>query len=320
MFLVLLIFSSYLFYPEIVMILCMCLCSFLFHTIMIEPGKKLLIATLLVIIHILRNPSIYLLILLSSLFLFIIILTIIITSRNKVQLSHRLKIIFSLGIGGVIVIGCIPYLARALRSLLSIGMYGLTSILSKGISGIYTGSEVDEKKEERLNKLTSSFGKGNDKVQYTEYTTNAYLYSGLILIILLLFTITIIYLIKRRKSLQLEVKGQRMGELKNQSNISTIERNKHSSVKIGPPSNIPVRMLVYNFEKKMKGDHKRKHGESFYEWLNRINLYSIELNSELSGIYEKARYGEEQIQKKDVKYFEEGLKKIKKQLNKKGNK
>ena len=300
------------------MIVCMCLWAFLFHTMKIEPGKKLIMATLLLMIHILKNPSIHLLFLLLSLFLVTIILTIVMTSRNRFQLSQRLKIIYTLSVAGGFVVVCIPYLAKALRSLFSIGMYGLTSVLSRGFSELYPIIEVDKEKEERLNRLTSSFGENNEveKLQNTEYTINNYLYSGLIIFMLLVFAMIIFYLIKRRKTMQLELKGKRMGGMDNQFNKSILERNKLSSAKIAPPFNKPVRMLVYNFEKKMKGVHQRKHGESFYEWLNRIHSSNKELNSELSGIYEKARYGEEEILKKDVNFFNEGLKQIKKQLKK----
>ena len=317
MLLVLLSVSSYLFYPFIVLIVCMCLWAFLFHTIKIEPGKKMIMATLLLMIHITKNPSLYLLILILSLFLFTILLTIVMTSRNRFQLSQRLKIIFTLSVTGGFIVVCIPYLAKALRSLFSLGMYGVTSVLSRGFSELYPIMEVDKEKEERLNRLTSSLGENDniEKLQYPEYEINNYLYLGLIIIVLLVFAMIIFFLIKRRKAMQLELKGRMegMGDLYNKS---ILERNKLSSAKIAPPFNIPVRVLVYHFEKKMKGVHQRKHGESFYEWLNRINSPNKELNSELSRIYEKARYGEKEILKKDVNFFEEGLKQIKKQLKK----
>ena len=81
-----------------------------------------------------------------------------------------------------------------------------------------------------------------------------------------------------------------------------------------PPSNIPIRMLVYKFEKKMKGVQRRKHGESFHDWLSRIHSSRDNLNSRLTEIYEKARYGEEDIPKDEVRIFNDGLKQIMKQL------
>ena len=315
--LVLLSVSSYLFYPNIVMIVCMCLGAFLFHTYKIEPGKKLIMATLLLMIHIIKNPSIHLLILLLSLFLSTILLTIVITSRNRLHLSQRLKIIFTLSVAGGFVVVCIPYLTKALRTLFSFGMYGVTNVLSRGFSELYPIMEVDKEKEERLNRLTSSFGENHkvDNFQNQEYALNNYLYLGLIIFVLLIFVMMTIYLIKKRKTMHLELKGRIEG-MGNRFNKSIPERNKLSSAKIAPPVNIPVRMLVYKFEKKMKGIYQRKHGESFYEWLNRINSSNQELNSELSRIYEKARYGEKEILKKNVNFFDEGLKQIKKQLRK----
>ena len=317
MLLVLLSGSSYLFYPNIVMIVCMCLGAFLFHTYKIEPGKKLIMATLLLVIHIINNPSIHLLIILLSLFLFTILLTIVMTSRNRFQLLQRMKIVCTLGIASGFIVVCIPYLAKTLRTLFSFAMYGLTSALSRGFSELYPTMEVDKEKEERLNRLTSSFGEDHkvNNIQNQEYVLNNYLYLGVIIFVLLIFVIITFYLIKKRKTMHVELKG-RMEGMGNQFNKSIPERNKLSYVKITPPVNIPVRMLVYHFEKKMKGVHQRKHGESFYEWLNRIHSTNKELNSELSRIYEKARYGEKEILKKNVNFFDEGLQQIKKQLKK----
>ena len=60
--------------------------------------------------------------------------------------------------------------------------------------------------------------------------------------------------------------------------------------------------------------HRRNPEETFQEWLNRIQLDRDEQNSRLSEIYEKARYGEEEIPKDDVRFFSDRLKQIKKQL------
>jgi len=237
-----------------------------------------------------------------------------ITSRNKIQLTQRIKVMLTMGIGGSILIGIIPYIADGVRYFFSIVIYGLTSGFSRVFFEISITPEVDEKKQERINKLTSSTI-DEEKYRFTEYTTNPYLYSIFIIALSLIFIVAVIIIIKRRKIRQVEFKNKRLSMSTSPNLVSKKERNKDNRAQHNPPSNIPIRMLVYKFERDMKGIHKRKFGELFRDWLNRIHLNNDELNRQLSEIYERSRYGEEDIPKNDVKVFKEMLKQIKKQLD-----
>lgn len=311
------ILSSCLFYSNYLAIVCMCLTSFILHTVVIEPAKKLIITLVLVGIHLMSNPSIHLWILMA-LFLFQLIITIMITSRSRVQLTQRIKAILALGIGGSIMIGFIPYLAVGVRNLISIGMYGLTSAVSVGFLSVVNKTEVDGKKQERLSKLTSS-NKEVEKFKNIEYTIPPYLYI-LSLVFLIICIVAVFYFVKKKRNMQVELLDKRINILTDSSNLSKLELTKGRVAKMAPPTN-PVRRLVFNFEKEMKGINKRKHGESFHDWLERIHIQENEWNVKMNEIYEKARYGEEEILKDEVNFFKERLRKISNQLikNRKNN-
>ena len=317
-FIVILIFSSFLFYPDFAAIMCMCLCSFTFHAINIDPGKKFIITTIVVGIHIVNSPSLGLLIVLIAVFLFHLIITIMITSRNKIQLSQRLKVMIALGVGGIITIGLIPYFASGVRNLLSIGIYGLASLVSGGFYKVFNIEGADKEKQERIDSLTSLNSEWETYYD-TEYRTNPYLYSLLIILLLVIFIVVILFIVKRRKAMQLEFKDKRMSVSMKSSPLLNKDQKKGRRVSSSPPSNIPIRMLVYKLEKEMKEDYRRRHGEPFHDWLNRIHLDGDELNDRLAEIYEKTRYGEEDRPKNDLKFFKDGLKLIKKQLKNSGS-
>ncbi len=313
---VLLIISAGLFYPNIVMILCMCLCSFILQTLNMEPGKKLIMASGLLGIHLLKSPSLGLLIVLMTLFLSHLLITIMMTSRNQVQLSQRLKVIAALGIGGTLLAGIIPYLTYGIRNLLSIAVFGLTSLLSEGLYkgfSLFEPDETNPKQQERMTAITSSKGQ-METFEYKEYTTPSYFYPILLSILLVIFIGAIVFIVKRRRAIQAELNHHRLSELTKSSRELTKGQRGRRAINSNPPSNMPIRMLVYQFEKGMKGTHGRNPEETFQEWLNRIQLDRNEQNSRLSEIYEKARYGEEEIPKDDVRFFSDRLKQIKKQL------
>ena len=305
------ILSSCLFYPEFVAIFCVCLCSFLFQTIKVEPGKKLMTSIVVFGIHLFNTPSYSLIITLICILLFHLTLTILITSRNKTQLSQRLKLVITIGLGSSIAIGVIPYIANGIKKVLSLGMYSLTTVLSKGFPEVIYPVEVNEKKEERINKLVAR-NPNEEKVQYIEYEANPYLEDVLIIVLLILFTIMIIYIAKRRRKIRADVKGKKVNMEGTPSTVLKLDKEKAPRRRY--PSTLPVRKLVYSFEKDMKGVYTRKNGESFYHWLSRINVDTEELNKRLSEIYEKSRYGEEEIPTNDVILFKKGLKHIKKHL------
>ena len=313
LFSLLFILSFCVFYPNFIAIILMCLCSFYFHTISIDPGRKLIMAALLFCIHIWNNPHLDLMVVLIAILFFHLVITVIMTSHNRTQLLQRVKILMALGIGGSIAIGIFPYLASGIRSVMGIGIYGLSSLVSGGFHKVFNLGKGDKKEQERNDSLTLSNWEGNT-YEYTEYETPSYLYSILI-IILLVISIAIISLIVNRRRGKREVDGHKSIKLSRKtSRLLREHEGQRRRVKAAPPPNIPIRKLVYKFEKEMKGMDRRKRGESFHEWLNRIHVYREESNSKLNEIYERARYGEEEIQKNDVKFFADGLKEIKKKL------
>ena len=206
---VLFILSSSLFYPAFIAIVCICLCSFILHTSKVEPGKKLFTMIVLISIHLLKNPPFHLLVILIAFFVLHLFITIMITSRNKIQLTQRIKVMLTMGIGGSILIGIIPYIADGVRYFFSIVIYGLTSGFSRVFFEISITPEVDEKKQERINKLTSSTI-DEEKYRFTEYTPNPYLYSIFIIALSLIFIVAVIIIIKRRKIRQVEFKNKRL--------------------------------------------------------------------------------------------------------------
>lgn len=281
-----------------------------------EPGKKLIMTSGLLGIHLLNSPSLGLLIVLMTLFLSHLLITIMMTSRNQVQLSQRLKVITTLGIGGTLLAGIIPYLTYGIRNLLSIAVFGLTSLLSEGLYkgfSLFEPDETNPKQQERMTAITSSKGQ-METFEYKEYTTPSYFYPILLSILLVIFIGAVVFIVKRRRAIQAELNHHRLSELTKSSRELTKGQRGRRIINSNPPSNRPIRMLVYQFEKGMKGTYGRNPEETFQDWLNRIQLDRNEQNSRLSEIYEKARYGEEEIPKDDVRFFSDRLKQIKKQL------
>ena len=314
LFFIILILSSCLFYPDIMAIVCMSLCSFFFHAIKVDPSIKVGMTGLLLGIHLLNQPSLGLLIVLIAVFFIQIILTIILTSHNKVHLFRRLQIMLVLGIVSSMMMVFIPYLVSGIRNLLSIVIVGFATLISKGYHQLFDTEESDVEKLERSSPLSSASGEW-ETYPYKEYVTNPYLYLILMILLAIAFIAAIIFIVKRRKAMQLEMRGTGGRATVLSSALLKKDQKNGRAAKPAPPSNIPIRMLVYKFEKKMKGMQRRKHGESFHEWLNRIHSSREDLNSRLTEIYEKARYGEEDIPKDEVRIFSDGLKQIMKQLN-----
>ena len=314
LFFIILILSSCLFYPDFMAIVCMSLCAFFFHAMKVDPGIKLGMTGLLLGIHLFNQPSLSLLIVLIAIFFIHIILTILLTSRNKVHLFRRLQIMLVLGIASSMMMVFIPYLVSGVRKLLSIVIVGFATLISKGYHQLFGTAESDAVKLESSSPLNSARGEW-ETFPYKEYVTNPTLYLILMMLLLIAFIAAILFIVKRRKAMQLEMKGTGGRATAISSALLKKEQKSGRIARPVPPSNIPIRMLVYKFEKKMKGMQRRKHSESFHEWLNRIHSSREDLNSRLTEIYEKARYGEEDIPKDEVRIFSDGLKQIMKQLD-----
>ena len=313
LFFIILILSTCLFYPDILTIVCMSLCSFFFHVMKVDPSIKVGMTGLLLGIHLLNQPSLGLLIVLIAVFFIQIILTIILTSRNKVHLFRRLQIMLVLGIVSSMMMVFIPYFLSGVRNLLGIAIVGFATLISKGYSQLFGTAVNDVEKQERSNPFSSARGEW-ETYPFKEYVTNPYLYVILMILLVVAFIAAIIFIVKRRKEMQLEMMGTGGMATAISSAILKKEQKNGRAARPVPPSNIPIRMLVYKFEKKMKGVQRRKRGESFHDWLNRIHSSRDDLNSRLTEIYEKARYGEEDIPKDEVRIFNDGLKQIMKQL------
>ncbi len=243
-FMLTLIFSS-LFYPNFPMIICICLASFIFHAMKVEPGSRVIILTLLFGIHLVKSPSPTLLMILIIVYFIHLILTIIITSRNRVQLSQRMKVFMALGAGGGLVIWFMTYIASGRRNGLGIGIYGLASLLSGGLYQVFNTLEADEKEQERIDSLTSA-NKNMEPFDYTEYTANPYLHWIFIGVLLVIFTAVIIFIVKRRKTIQEAFMNKGMN-LSMKSSRQLVKEQKKRRVVMTAPPNIPIRMLVYQF-------------------------------------------------------------------------